>query len=267
MFEFMRSSSSRVVSNVGYRTLRMIVAALAICGSLVCAVEPVHASEARARELAERLLPGHKVDSIRRLPDLPFYEIWIRRNILYTDLDAKVLITGDMLDAKSMSSLRDARVNEIFAFTAKDVPLETAIKTVKGNGENIVYVFSDPHCGFCKQFETELKSVNNVTIYTVLYPVLGPESLSRAKNILCASKPQLTWMQWMESAVAPPAAPESCNVSFDKILAFGRDKNINVTPTTLYADGFRMAGFVPAMTVRDLSNKARVQQTKAVRPQ
>jgi thiol:disulfide interchange protein DsbC len=39
---------------------------------------------------------------------------------------------------------------------------------VKGNGTRKIAVFSDLKYPYCKQFETMLKSVDNVTVYTFL---------------------------------------------------------------------------------------------------
>lgn len=228
------------------------------CFCAVLALSPVHASdvESRARVLAERLFPGKKVESFRRVPDLPFYELWINRFLLYTDLDAKVLITGDMLRASDLSSLREARITELSAIAQKDVPLETAVKIVQGKGTNKLIVFSDPNCGYCKQFEAQLKTVDNVTIYAVLYPVLGPDSLTKSRNILCSRNPAVAWRAWMNDGVAPPVAADSCKPSFDKVLAFGREQAVGITPTTIYSNNHRMPGVTPAQTVNTLIAKA-----------
>ncbi len=215
-----------------------------------------HASEEKARALAERVFPGKKVDASRKLPDLPFFEIWIARNLVYTDLDAKVMILGDLMDSSNLSSLREARITELFSFKPEDLPLDTAVKTIRGNGASVIRVFADPNCAFCKQFEAELKTLTDVTIYTVLYPVLGPDSIKKSRNILCAANPESAWRAWVDAGTQPPDAPATCNPSFEKILAFGADRNIATTPTTIYANGFRMAGFTPAMTVRTLSARA-----------
>jgi hypothetical protein len=82
------------------------------------------ANEAGARKLAERAFPGKQVEAFRKLPNMPFYEIWIARNLVYTDLDAKVLIVGNMLEASSLRNLREDRAHgdqdERFASRERD---------------------------------------------------------------------------------------------------------------------------------------------------
>jgi thiol:disulfide interchange protein DsbC len=60
----------------------------------------------------------------------------------------------------------DARSHASFA----SLPLDDAIKRVKGNGERALAVFSDPHCPYCTLLDEELAKLDNITIYTFLLP-------------------------------------------------------------------------------------------------
>ncbi len=214
------------------------------------ATPAVAANEAGARKLAERAFPGKQVEAFRQLPNLPFYELWISRNLVYTDLDAKVLIVGNMLEASSLRNLREARLAELTAVQMKDLPLDQAIKTVRGNGKNKVVVFADANCGYCKKYEAELKTLDNVTIYTVMYPVLSPDSKLKARAALCAKNPEQVWNDWMVRGKAMPKPPDACQPPLDQILAFGKKNDIGVTPTTFLENGKRFPGFLPIATLK-----------------
>ena len=207
------------------------------------------ADEAAARTLAQRAFDGRPIDAFRRLPDLPFYEIWINRTLVYTDLDAKVLILGNLLDGKTLGNLRQQRISELMAIPLKDLPIEHAIKTVQGRGSAKLVVFADPNCGYCRNFELELKKLKHVTIYTVMYPVLGPDSRDKARAILCAPKAQKAWRAWMDHRQPPPTPASACQPALDSVLAFGKEHDIGVTPTTFLANGRRLPGTMPAATL------------------
>ena len=52
------------------------------------------------------------------------------------------------------------------------LPLQHAIKTVKGDGTRYLVVFSDPDCPYCKRLEREtLSKLDNITIFTFLFPL------------------------------------------------------------------------------------------------
>jgi thiol:disulfide interchange protein DsbC len=120
------------------------------------------------------------------------------------------------------------------------------VKVVKGNGARKIAVFSDPNCPYCKQFETTLKSVDNVTVYTFLYPVLSPDSTAKSKSIWCSTDRAKAWESWMQDHQAPTAAGTCDTAAIDKNLALGRAMNVEGTPTVFLADGRRLPGAVPA---------------------
>jgi thiol:disulfide interchange protein DsbC len=233
------------------------VFAVFVAFATLCLAGQVSASEEKARALAERAHPGKKVESSRKLPNAPLYEIWIGRELVYTDLEATVLLVGNVLDGKTLASLTDARRTELQRFSPKLIPPETTIKTVLGSGRDAIYVFADPNCAFCKTFEVELLKLTDVTVHTVLYPVLGADSVAKSRDILCAPSPQSAWRAWIDAGVAPPPADAACQPSFAPILEFGRNNDIGLTPTTIYGTGDRVTGKVPAVTIETLLKRAR----------
>ena len=57
---------------------------------------------------------------------------------------------------------------------------------MKGNGKRVIYTFEDPNCGYCKELQKELAKLNDVTIYTFLWPILSQDSVDKSKAIWCA---------------------------------------------------------------------------------
>jgi thiol:disulfide interchange protein DsbC len=128
--------------------------------------------------------------------------------------------------------------------------VQDAFKIVRGNGKRKLAVFEDPNCGYCKHFEKDLRNVDNVTVYLFLYPVLGPDSNVKSRNIWCSKDRAKAWGDWMLGDVKPESAAAACDsAAVDRNIAFGRKYNINGTPTLLFADGTRVPGAVPAAQV------------------
>jgi thiol:disulfide interchange protein DsbC len=243
----------------GARLSRAVLLGLLLqcCACFIASPTLASDIESRARALAERAHPGKKIESFRKLPNAPFYEIWIGRGIVYTDLDATVLFIGNLFDAKTLASLTEARKTELQRFSLESIPTSTIIKTVRGNGRNAIYVFADPNCAFCKSFEAELLTLTDITIHTVLYPVLGADSIAKSRDILCAASPERAWRVWIDSGIAPPTAAASCQPSFTQILEFGSNNDIGLTPTTIYGIGDRVVGQVPAAAIDGVLKRVR----------
>jgi thiol:disulfide interchange protein DsbC len=127
------------------------------------------------------------------------------------------------------------------------LPLDQAIKVVKGNGSRKLVVFSDVDCPFCKRLEqNELANITDVTVYTFLYPILQlhPDSANKSKAIWCASNRVKAWQDWILNNKLPSSAG-NCEVPIEKIGELARKLGVTSTPTLIFADGKRMLGAQP----------------------
>ena len=84
------------------------------------------------------------------------------------------------------------------------LPLDLAVKKVKGNGSRKMAYFTDPNCGFCKKLEHELQSVNDVTLYLFLYPIFEG-SAEKVQNIWCSATRSRPGTDLMLNGVQPAA--------------------------------------------------------------
>jgi thiol:disulfide interchange protein DsbC len=122
---------------------------------------------------------------------------------------------------------------------------------VRGNGKRKLAVFQDPNCGYCKRFERDLQKVDNITIHMFLFPVLGPDSADKSRNIWCARDKGKAWLDWMVRDQLPAAA--SCDAAaLARNLEFGKKHKITGTPTLVFADGTRVPGAIGAPQVEKL---------------
>lgn len=203
------------------------------------------AQEANIKKLIEpRIGEGAKVDSVTKTPYSGLFEVRIGGDIVYTDANAKYLFVGRILDTATMQDYTKARVDDINRVKFSDLPLEMALKTVKGNGKRVIAVFEDPNCGYCKRFRKTVHEMDNVTVYSFMYNILSEDSHVKAKNIWCAPDRNKAWDDWMLNGKAAAAAPESCTSPNEKVFELGRKLKITGTPTIFFADGTRIPGAI-----------------------
>jgi thiol:disulfide interchange protein DsbC len=182
------------------------------------------------------------------------FEIRVQGNeIFYADAKGDFLIQGALIDTKQKRNLTEERTEKLSAVPFDSLPLKFAITQVRGNGKRKLVVFSDPNCGYCKRFERDLQKIDNVTLYHLMYPVLGEDSRLKSRNIACAKDRAKTWNDWMLQGITPPTV--SCdNHNIDAIVEFGRKNRINGTPTMFVADGTRVPGAIDAAQIEALLN-------------
>lgn len=235
------------------RTLLALVAGALLAGG-------AFAQEATIRKnLLERLPQIGKIDEITKAPVPGLFEVRVGTDIFYTDAEGHYLIEGQVLDLRQRKNITEERQQKLLAVDFDKLPLKDAFTVVRGDGKRRLAVFQDPNCGFCKKFERDLQKLDNVTIHMFLYPILGNDSVAKARNIWCARDKAKTWQDWMVRDVAIPAAPApGCDASaLDRNREFGRKHQITGTPTLLFTDGRRVPGAITAAQVDKLLAEAK----------
>lgn len=215
------------------------------------------ADEADIKKAMEARL-GAKVESVSKSGYLGLYEVYADGAIFYTDDKVSAIVVGgQMIDAKSMKNVTDERMKKLTAIRFSDLPLDRAIKQVRGDGKRVLATFEDPNCGYCKRLAKELLKLDNVTVYVFLYPILSEDSVRKSKQIWCAADRSKAWNDWMIDGKAP-AGREDCDTSaVIKNQEFGRKLNISGTPTMFFGDGERVPGAVPLARIEQKLNQVK----------
>ena len=212
----------------------------------------VTAQEAAIRKtLAERIPQMEKIDEVQATAMPGLYEVRIGTDIFYTDAKGNYLIQGELIDTRARRNLTEDRINKLSAVDFAALPFKDAFTIVRGDGKRKLAVFEDPNCGYCKRFERDLQKVDNVTIHMFLYPILGPDSLEKSKQIWCAKDAGKTWADYMvRDQALPQSVTPACDLAaLTRNVEFGRKYKINGTPTLLFADGSRVPGAISAAQV------------------
>jgi thiol:disulfide interchange protein DsbC len=200
------------------------------------------AAERLKAELKKKV-PEASVDVVRKVPYGGLYEVVVGSEIFYTDEKASYLLLGSIVDLKTRENVTELRMRQLNKVDFASLPLENAIKIVRGNGSRKVAMFADPNCGYCKRFERDLIGVNDVTVYVFLYPILAPDSVTKTKAVWCAPDRAKAWLDYMVRDMALPA-DTSCANPIEKILEYGKGKRVTGTPTMFFEDGERIPGAI-----------------------
>ena len=211
-------------------------------------VMSANADEASVKRAVEAAYPKFKVDSVVKTGYAGLYEVFMGGQIIYTDEKLNFLIAeGHLVDPKTKKDITGERLEELTKVDFSSLPLEQAIKVVKGNGSRKLVVFSDVDCPYCKRLEqNELVNITDVTVYTFLYPIqqLHPDSANKSKSIWCAPNRVKAWQDWIIKSELPRQAA-NCEVPIEKIGELAKKLGINSTPTLIFSDGKRMLGAQP----------------------
>ncbi len=224
---------------------------LAIVTQLACAqTEPGAAKmtpDAQAvKKQLEQKFPGAQVTSVSKSPYYGLYEAQFDDRMIYTDSKVQYIIVGSIYDAASKTNLTELKLRQLNRIAFDSLPIELAFKRVKGNGARKLAIFSDADCPYCAQLEKTLRDVDNVTIYTFLYPIdqLHPDSARKSKIIWCSSDKVKAWDEFFASGKLPENGGD-CPNPVAETATLGEKLRVSATPTLVFADGSIVPGALP----------------------
>jgi thiol:disulfide interchange protein DsbC len=201
---------------------------------------------AAVKALIEAKFPGAAVTNVARSPYFGLYEAQFDDRMIYTDAKVSYVVVGAIFDADTKQNLTDARLRQLNRVAWDQLPLDLAIKKVKGNGARKLAIFSDADCPYCKRLESEMKTLDNVTIYTFLFPIaqLHPDAARKSALIWCAPDRSKAWDEWFASGKLPNNKGD-CATPLAKTAQLGQKYRISATPTLVFADGSMVPGAIP----------------------
>jgi thiol:disulfide interchange protein DsbC len=207
------------------------------------AMATARADEASVKRGVEARFGGVKVESVTKTPYFGLYELLVGDEIIYTDEKVTYIFNGSVIDAKTRRNLTEERLQKLSVIKFEDLPLDIAIKQVRGNGKRVVAVFSDPFCPYCRRLDQGLAQMQDTTIYTFLYPILRKdESPQMSARIWCSADRAKAYYDLMLNNKEPAAAGGDCKAPVDKWLALGQKLAIRATPVSFVTNGQRIVG-------------------------
>ncbi|AZN36639.1 DsbC family protein [Iodobacter ciconiae] len=235
------------------KSISRVLIAAGFIALTACSASADNSTNQLKQKLAKQL-PDREITSISTTPMKGIYEVVIgKRQIVYTDIKGEYILAGDMIDLAKKSSLTEQRTAELQKTDFSKLPLDQAIKDVRGDGSRVLVVFSDPDCPYCKRLEREsLNGINNVTIYTFLMPLsIHPDAERKSKVIWCAADKHAAWSNFMlKDQMAEGAG--TCENPIEKNMKLAESLGISGTPALIFKSGQIVSGAIPKEQIEQL---------------
>jgi thiol:disulfide interchange protein DsbC len=173
-----------------------------------------------------------------------------KRFPIYLHYSKKYFFAGNIIDIKNREFVGgEVKPAEKKKVDVSKIPLDDAI--VMGNplAKNMVIVFDDPDCPYCRKLHGELKKVvserEDIAFYIKLFPLvkLHPDAYRKSKSIVCEKSLKLLDDAFAGKEIPPPTCETD---QIDKNIQLGQSLGITGTPTLILQDGTVVSGYTTA---------------------
>lgn len=220
-------------------------------------VDPSADLKEASEKFAERY-PKTKVNEFSLTPVPGIFEAAVGKEVIYFDKTARFLFSGRLLDMEKGQDLTDRRLKDIRRIDIKKLPLDKAVKEVKGNGSRTLIVFTDVDCPYSRKLAKTLEQVSDVTVYTFLFPLVSihPEAKAKSDAVWCAADSVKELAKALNGETVKSVANNPiCTSPVESTLKLAAELGIGGTPTLINAVGDRTAGALPLEKLEEFINQ------------
>ncbi len=179
---------------------------------------------------------------------------------VYIHYSKKYFFAGNIVDIKNRKIVgKPPRQAQKTKVDVSKIPLKDAI--IMGNpfAKNMVIVFDDPDCPYCRKLHPEIKKIvsqrKDIVFYIKLFPLvrLHPDAYNKSKAIVCEKSLKL-----LDDALSGKKipAPKCETTEIDENISLAASLGIGSTPTIILKDGTVISGYLPADKLIALIDKA-----------
>lgn len=214
----------------------------------------VSAAEVNLDLLKKSLNPTSEIKQVQPAPIKGLFEVQINNEIVYLTADGQYVISGDVYNLKTKTSLTDSRKNGLRTRQLSQVADKDKIIYKAKDEKYKVRVFTDITCPYCTKIHKEIADYNEagITVEYLAFPRAGVGSKAQKdmQKIWCAENKTLALTNAKINGKLPKTSCDANQVTEQFLM--GVELGVNATPTIILADGEVLPGYYPAKQLIDV---------------
>lgn len=233
----------------------LILLSVVLASSVAVAATP----EETVRKAMTSLAPQVKIDVVQESTVPGFYEAIVGSQFIYVSKDGRFVLDGSAFDSSSQRDITEAaRAKQRIASLGK-IGADKRIVFAPASAKYTVTVFTDIDCPFCRRFHEQIARYNELGIaveYVFLPLDIHPGADKKAEAVWCAPDRKAAFSAAMSGG---PTGSATCPNPVAEVTRIAREIGISGTPTTLAADGTKIApqiAMAPEQLVAELARLA-----------
>lgn len=205
----------------------------------------------------ETLLSGAQADSIQPSPLPGLYEVVVGPHVFYIGSDGRHMLRGDVIDIDSRVNLTDQRRGAARVGAVERISEDDMVVFGPQDAAHTVTVFTDVECGYCRKLHSEMADYNaaGIRVRYMAFPRAGLQSdvYDTMVSVWCADDRQAAMTAAKQGK---SVETRNCNNPVSREYQLGRMLGISGTPTIILENGQMVPGYVPAVELEKMLEKA-----------
>ncbi len=200
-----------------------------------------------SRALAKRF-PNVKIDKLEPSPIPGLYQLVAGSQVVYTDVNGRYMIEGDLVDMDTGKNFSEAAKASIRLKALNQLSDDEMVVYQPEKAEHTINVVTDIYCPYCRKLHNEMDDYldNNIKVRYILLPLKGKKDLEDTVSVWCAEDRNLA----LDIAKAGGGVEKkTCSTPLDKHKLVARQLGVTGTPAIVLEDGRMLPGYVPVKEV------------------
>lgn len=195
---------------------------------------------------AEKTYPN--LDAITSLTVNKLQAVETNGEILFVSDNGRFVIRGQLTDTwhkKSLDTMAEIKyASEHIDIDVMGLPLNQMNTITISGGPDMIIVFVDPQCSYCKSFIKQAKEkTDKFTFKIVVVPALGAKSNILSKSLFCSSEKNNALQMLLDGKLEDMPQKNNCNTKYyDLTLTVAQLFGIKQVPFFISPDGRYKSG-------------------------
>ena len=223
-----------------------------------------------AQQIEEKLaqdLPAVQIDKVEKSDVAGFYFVDLKdgSSILISD-DGRYIFSGELIDINERINLTQERKATVNKALLAGISEEDLITFKAEKETDVIYVFTDPSCPYCRLMHKEIPALNEmgITVNYLLYPRGGNRGpgFESIQAVLHSEDKQAAIHEFKTNenstkydfADKTEAEKEAVLADIKRFYDLGNKLGVRGTPATFLADGLPVSGYKEAAELQEIIN-------------
>jgi thiol:disulfide interchange protein DsbC len=189
-------------------------------------------------------IPGLEITQVKETPIQGVFEVVVGAQVVYTDVNARFIIEGDLVDLATKRNFTEESRAVIRKTKIEELGEKNMIVYTPETVSHTITVVTDIDCPYCRRLHGEMDEYmkSGVKVRYIFMPLKGQGDYDTTVSVWCSDDKNLALDMAKSGSEVEKA---SCDNPIQRHLNLARQLGVRGTPAIILENGDMLPGYVP----------------------